>query len=104
MERSATAFARRLDNSHHPQAIDSSLGEQQAAPEQLGQLTGGERVGWKGRQFGEEVVRCLQLHAIEHVDQSPFTWVACSATRADRLPPPDMIFAQQQHLDSQMRV
>jgi hypothetical protein len=100
----AAALARRLDDPHHPQAIDRSLSEGHAATQQRRQLTSAKRARWKRRHGAQDVVWSPVLGTIEHIDQPPLSWISSPATRLRRSNSANMILPDQQYLDGQMRM
>ena len=104
VQRRAAPLARRLDGSHHPQTVGRPLGERHAATKQRCQLACAEWIRRKRGQHCHHVAGPSHLNAVEHLDQPTLSWIPCPATHPLGTTPADVIFAQQQHLDGQVRV
>ena len=104
MKRRTAPFARRLDDPHHPQAIHRPLSQRHAATKEHRQLPRAERIRRKRWERRDEVFRPPELNSIEHLDQAPLAWISSpAALRAGPLHA-NVVLAEQQHLDGQMRM
>jgi len=104
VQRRAAPLARSLDDSHRSQTVRRPLGEQHATTKQRGQLTRAERLRRERRQRSHHVARPAELDAVEHIDQASLPWIPSPASHRLRSSAANVVLAQQQHLDRQVRV
>jgi hypothetical protein len=93
-----------LDDADHPQAVDGPLGEGDIAAEQGCHFPRAERTRWKRRQHSHNILRSSELDPIKYIHETPLAWISCPATRASSSDSTDVVLAQQQHLDGEMRM
>jgi hypothetical protein len=93
-----------LDEANDPQAVDRALGENQAATEQRSELRSAKRPRRERGQHVHDVVGSMELDAVDHFDQTPLSGIPDPARCAPGSIWAEVVLAQQEHLDGQMRV